>query len=381
MQMLTSCHRRHGAWSPPLTASQDSPTTLVLAFGASGYADDPGVFAELRAAFPQSVLAGCSTSGEVLGMQVQDDSIAVAVVRFEHTQIRQVHTPVTGPEDSGAAGTRLAAQLPPAGLRAVFVLSDGLRVNGTALAAALTAGLPPAVSVTGGLAGDGSAFQRTWVLVDDRPQTHRVCAIGLYGERLHVGSGCQGGWLDFGPLRRITRSAGTVLHELDGKPALDLYREYLGELATGLPGAALLFPLSIREPGRPGAALVRSVLAIDEAARSLTFAGDMPEGFQAQLMRTSNDRLIDSASLAIAQAVHGLPAACGPALVVSVSCVGRRLVLGERTEEEAESLAEGAPAQSVHVGFYSYGEIAPGAEGGACSLHNQTMTVTVFAEA
>jgi hypothetical protein len=185
--------------------------------------------------------------------------------------------------------------------------------------------------------------------------------------------------MDFGPERSITRSEGHVLYELDGKPALDLYKAYLGELALGLPGSALRFPLSIRRPGSDAPPLVRTILAIDEAQRSLTFAGDMPQGHAARLMRTTNDSLIDSAARASAQALGSL-AAGGQALVVSVSCVGRRLVLGERTEEEVESVLESAPTGTSHVGFYSYGEISPGAAGGASDLHNQTMTVTVFSE-
>jgi hypothetical protein len=379
MRMHTTSYRRASAWSEPLPVALDGPNTLVLSFGASGFADDARPFDDLKAAFPQAVRAGCSTSGEMLGMDLSDDSVVVAVVQFEHTRLVAAQTPVSGSEDSAAAGTRLAAQLPPEGLRAVFLLSDGLQVNGTSLVAGLVAGLPAGVTVTGGLAGDGSAFQRTWVLADDRPQSHRICAVGLYGERLHVGSGCDGGWLDFGPQRRITRSVGNVLHELDGKPALDLYKEYLGDLAQGLPGSALLFPLSIRAPSSTGRPLVRTILAIDEAARSMTFAGDVPEGFQARLMRASDESLIGSAAQAVAQATRDLPGG-SPALVLSVSCVGRRLFLGERSEEEVETIAEGAPDGAVHLGFYSYGEIAPGVEGGACSLHNQTMTVTAFAE-
>jgi hypothetical protein len=235
------------------------------------------------------------------------------------------------------------------------------------------------VVITGGLAGDGSAFERTWVLAGGQVRTGHVAAVGLYGTRLQVGSGCQGGWMDFGPERTITRSEGNVLFALDGKPALDLYKTYLGDLAQGLPGSALRFPLSIRRPGSKAPPLVRTILGIDEAQRSLTFAGDMPMGHTARLMRTTNDSLIDSAALASAQAVCGM-SATGAALVVSVSCVGRRLVLGERTEEEVESVLETAPSGAGHVGFYSYGEISPAAAGGASDLHNQTMTVTVFSE-
>jgi hypothetical protein len=234
------------------------------------------------------------------------------------------------------------------------------------------------VTVSGGLAGDGGRFERTWVLDGARPAQQRIAAVGFYGRRLRTGHGYEGGWSDFGPERRITRSEGNVLFELDRKPALDLYKAYLGDRAAGLPGTALLFPLSIRR-GPAEEPLVRTILGVDEATRSLTFAGDVPQGAIARLMRSNNEHLIGSAGHAVALATHGLDPRSAP-LVVSVSCVGRRLVLGERTEEEVETVVDGAPCGASHVGFYSYGEISPALAGGASDLHNQTMTVTVFSE-
>ena len=380
MQLETITYRRQGGWQGALPVHLDGAHTLLLAFGASEFADDPAPFAALAEAFAQSLLVGCSTSGEIAGSEVNDASISVAVVRFEHTTLRHALVEVEGPADSWQAGARLGQQLQGPGLRAVFVLSDGLAVNGTPLLDGLTQNLPEGVAVSGGLAGDGSRFQHTWVLDGARPRQRRICAVGFYGERLRIGHGHDGGWADFGPERRITRSEGNVLYELDGKPALDLYKAYLGERAAGLPGTALLFPLSLRRENGPGEPVVRTILGIDEQRRSMTFAGDMPQGGVARLMRANNDRLIESAGHAVALATQGLgqPTA---ALVISVSCVGRRLVLGERTEEEVDAVVDGAPCHAAHVGFYSYGEISPALVGGISELHNQTMTVTVYSEA
>ena len=371
--------RRGEGWSKPLPGEMDSARTLVLAFGAAD-GDDAQAFDDLTRAFPQAVLLGCSTAGEIHAGSLHDASVSVAVAAFDHTDLRAVHTPVAGAADSAAAGERLAHDLAGEGLRAVFLLGDGVAVNGAALAEGLSSQLPPEVLISGGLAGDGDRFQRTWVLADRKRQGAQVQAVGFYGPRLQVHCGCEGGWQDFGPARRITRAEGAVLHLLDDKPALDLYRLYLGDRANELPGAALLFPLSISPPGGTDRPLVRTILGIDEQARSLTFAGDMPEGWEARLMRSSPDRLILSAEAAASQALAG-HAGLSPTLLVSVSCVGRRLVLGERTEEELEGTLDGAPPGSVHVGFYSYGEIATLGGRGGCQLHNQTMTITAFSEA
>lgn len=388
---LQTCHYSGSTtgprWTPELPRSMDGASTLVLAFAAPEWRDAPQVLADLAAAFPNSVLLGCSTSGEIRGTEVHDASISLAVARFDHTALRQAATDILGATDSFAAGQRLAADLTAAGtppdLRAVFVLSDGLGVNGTPLVDGLAQGLPPGVLITGGLAGDGSRFERTWVLEGGQARSGRVCAVGLYGQRLRTGHGCGGGWSDFGPERRITSAEGNVLYELDGKPVLPLYKSYLGDRASELPGAALLFPLAVRGSadlsGRDADTRVRTILAIDETRQSLTFAGDVPIGGVARLMRASTDKLIVSAGSAGDQACGPMPTDA-PALAISVSCVGRRLVLGERTDEEVETVSESLPQRSAHVGFYSYGEISPAVSGGASGLHNQTMTVTVLAE-
>lgn len=372
-------HYRSGAgWAAPLPMALDGPSTLVLAFAASEFADAPAPLIEIAAAFPQSVVIGCSTAGEIAGTQVHDASISLAVARFEHTQLRRALTAIDSVADSFAAGARLAAQLAGEGLRAVFVLSDGLGVNGTPLVAGLARHLPPGVTITGGLAGDGSSFKRTWILDAGKAVGGHICAVGFYGERFHMGHGCDGGWSDFGPERRVTRSEGNVLFELDGEPALDLYKSYLGDRAEGLPGTALLFPLSVRREA-DGQPLVRTILGVDEAQRSMTFAGDVPEGSVARLMRANTEKLVSSAAQAARHAVQAL-SKTDDALIVSVSCVGRRLILGERTEEEIETVLDGAPLRTSHVGFYSYGEISPSLTGGQSELHNQTMAVTALSE-
>jgi len=381
MELLANQYTESDGWAAPLPAHLDSSATLVLAFAAPEFGDNPRPFAELGAAFPRSVIAGCSTSGEISGTTVSDLSISVAVARFEHSTLRRASTTVGSAADSSAAGIRLAQQLAGEDLRAVFVLSDGLHVNGTPLVESLTRNLPPGVVIAGGLAGDGGRFEKTWIIDRQGPTGQGICAIGFYGARLHVGHGCEGGWSDFGPERLITRSQGNVLYELDGKPALELYKTYLGERAQGLPGTGLLFPLSVRRAGQgPGDSVVRTILGVDEARQSLTFAGDMPQGAVARLMRANMDKLIDSAGKAASAAALGAPDG-QDALVISVSCVGRRLVLGERTEEEVEIVEDCAPPHGAHVGFYSYGEISPSMPGAASDLHNQTMTVTVLSEA
>ncbi len=281
--------------------------------------------------------------------------------------------------DSFAAGREVARQLNDPRLKGVLVLSDGLCVNGSELVRGLNSEVPASVVVTGGLAGDGDRFRRTWVLQGGRPQSGFVTAVGFYGDRIRIGHGSKGGWDRFGPERRVTKSKGNVLFELDGRPALQLYKEYLGDRAAGLPATGLLFPLALRANETDAKSLVRTILAVNEQEQSLTFAGDIAEGALAQLMKANFDRLVQGASEAASSttlSTDGDPST----LAIAISCVGRRLVLGGRTEEEIEATLDVLPKGTQQVGFYSYGELSPYASG-TCDLHNQTMTLTTLSEA
>ncbi|MBU1878206.1 MAG: FIST C-terminal domain-containing protein, partial [Chloroflexi bacterium] len=313
----------------PALPALDSDATLVIVFGASNLIDRPEAIHTIAQAYPQAHLVGCSTSGEIFGATIADDSLAVGVVQFEHTTLATAFAPVSAADESYAAGQALAHELDRPNLRGVLVLSDGLNVNGSELVRGFNAVLPPSVVVTGGLAGDGDRFQRTWVLQDGQPRSGIVSAVGLYGDHVQIAYGSKGGWDIFGPERLVTRSQHNVLYELDGKPALELYKTYLGERAAGLPATALLFPLALRADLDDEKRIVRTVLAVDEANQSMTFAGDIPQGYLAQLMKANFDRLVDGAAgaalMAREQQAAQVPA---PILVIAISCVGRRLVLG-----------------------------------------------------
>lgn len=350
---------------------------LVFVFGATE-AIKGGALPDIRKKYPNAYICGCSTAGEIAGEHVLDDSVVVTGVKFEGTTFKAADVKVNGPEDSFAAGQQLASAIPHDGLVHAFILSDGLAVNGTELVNGISSGLPKGVAVTGGLSGDGARFEETYVCANGEAARQRIVILGFYGPGLRVGYGSMGGWDMFGPERRITRSKGNVLFELDGRSALDLYREYLGPHADGLPASGLLFPLAIREEGSDQS-VVRTILAVDEAEQSMTFAGDMPQGALARLMRANFDRLVEGASGAARNCQK--IADQQSQLAVLISCVGRKLVLKQRIEEEVEAVSEVLGPQAATTGFYSYGEISPFSHDARCTLHNQTMTITTFSEA
>jgi hypothetical protein len=378
MQIEQRSWTRASGWAGETSPSSIASPQLVLVFGATEALAQGEALKSLSAMYPGAHIFGCSTAGEIAGPQVSDDTIVATAVHLEHTHLRFARVTLTGTHDSERAGRELARTLIADDLTHVFVLSDGLHVNGSALVAGIEGELPDGVAVTGGLSADGWRFGRTLVCFEGTPVEGIVAAIGFYGSRLRVGYASVGGWDTFGPDRLITRSEGNVLYELDGKPALDLYRRYLGDHAGELPSSGLLFPLSLRT-SYEDAGIVRTLLAIDDETGSMTFAGDIPQDSYARLMRTNFDRLIDGASLA-ASATYAAVGTHSPDLAILISCAGRKMVLKQRTAEEVESVRDILGERAVLAGFYSYGEISPFTPSARCELHNQTMTVTALSE-
>ena len=379
MQVIPHQWKSGQGWSSLPTSGTPS-AQFVLYFASRSLLEESSSspIGELRKAYPGAVLAGCSTAGEIAGTRVNDDTISAVAVHFDSSRVRGVITPITSAEESEVAAARLAKELLAPDLRHVLVLSDGLHVNGSALAAGFRAVLPPVVQATGGLAGDGAAFRKTIVGLDEDVGPDRLVAIGFYGPKLQACWGSAGGWTAFGPRRLITRAKGNVLYELDGQPALGLYKRYLGQRAADLPASGLLYPLELLPELESTGGLVRTILAVDEKEQSLTFAGDIPEGSYTRLMKAGLDGLVDGASSAAGQATGTRPP--GSALAVLVSCVGRKLVMGQRVEEEVEAVQSRLGSTAVCTGFYSYGELCPSEYVPSCELHNQTMTLTVLSE-
>ena len=350
---------------------------LVLGFGSGSIITDEQNFLAIQNKFPNATISLCSTAGEIFEIEVFDNSISLVVFSFSTSYIKTAVVNIDKFNSSFEAGKQLVNQLPKQDLKLIFVLSDGGKVNGSELVKGLNSINNNDVIITGGMAGDGADFRETFVGLNSIPQSGNIVVIGFYGKNLSVSHGSFGGWKSFGLERVVTKSIENVLYEIDNKNALDLYKSYLGKYSNELPGSALLFPLSIQLENK-NETIVRTILSIDENNQTMTFAGDIPEGSKVRFMKANFDHLIHSASDAAINCLNINSET--PKIALLISCVGRKLILGNRIDEEVEAVSEIFGKETSLVGFYSYGEISPLKPLGNCELHNQTMTITCIDE-
>jgi hypothetical protein len=349
---------------------------LVLVFGGKANITSE-LLENIKTEYPAAELVSASTAGEIANYVFYDEELSLSAIQLEKTPHSCKIANVKDFENSYELGLSLFKQMSKENLKYVFVLSDGGLINGTELLEGINVNNHNKILITGGLAGDGSRFQSTLVGLDIDLQSGNVVLIGFYGDALKVGHGSLGGWDEFGPERIITKSDKNVLFELDNKNALELYKQYLGTYADELPGSALLFPISISSDEHE-IKNVRTILSIDETNQSMTFAGNLPVGSKVRLMKANFDKIINASGKAAEQAVSF--EFDSPDLAILISCVGRRLILNERVEEEIE-IAKGIfGAETAVSGFYSYGEISPLVKSQKCELQNQTMTITTLKE-
>lgn len=353
---------------------------LVLVFGNRYMLEDTNIYNEIREEFKDGHIVFGSTSGDITSDSVDDESITITAIEFEKSSFIIKTTDVLNANNtinSHKIGKELIEQLPKKNLKYILIISDGRFINGSQLAIGMNTASENNVLITGALCGDGSRFEKTLASYNEQPKEGEIVAIGLYGDTLEVSFATNGGWTPFGPERVVTKSDANILYEIDGKPALDLYKKYLGDKSKQLPGAALLYPLKVKSTDTRKS-IVRTILNINEDENSMILAGDILEGAKVQLMMTNVDSIVNAAEIGAKQALENR--INKPNLAILISCIGRKLVLDQRVEEEVEEVIEVIGKETTICGFYSYGEIAPFKDEINCQLHNQTMAITLISE-
>ncbi len=356
---------------------EQEQSNLVLAFGERTFLELAKPYKTLKKRYPNASIVICSTSGQIANSGLVEHKLVVTALAFEKTAIKTVQADIQLDSDIHSLGNTIKAELFSHDLKSILVISEGSFVNGTELINELIEQTEKSIPIFGGLAGDEYHFEKTIVGLNADATQGKIVAVGFYGDHIHFGFASEGGWSDFGPEREVTQSDKNVLYKIGDRFALDIYKEYLGKYADELPGSSLYFPLSMKEEGH-SKPVVRTILSIDEQNKSMTFAGNIPQGATVRLMKGNFDKLVDASYQAAIRIKDNQNQ--NPQLALLVTCVGRKIVLGNRTEEEIEAVKEVFGQDLLVCGFYSYGEISPALSNVACELHNQTMTISTLYE-
>lgn len=359
------------------TAELGKEANLVLLFGSRNHIENNALFDMIRNMYPTAYIMGCSSSGEIQDNYITDGHLNLTAVKFEKSQTVFGSVRITDSCDFFNIGVKIASNIEKNELRHLFILTDGININGSKLVNGIKSIIGTEIPLTGGLAGDGADFVKTAVIANSYSEENIIVYAAFYGN-IKTGCASYGGWDTFGIERIVTKSVDNIVYEINSKPALNLYKEYLGEKADDLPASGLRFPMAIRHKNSDDI-FVRTMLDINEENNSIIFRSDVPEGSYCKLMKSNTYNLIGAAKTATELSVKMLSGS-KTELAVIVSCFGRKFLLKQRTDEEAEYVRDILGDDTVITGYYSYGEIGPAKENSPCEMHNQTMTVTLFSE-
>jgi hypothetical protein len=323
-------------------------------------------------------LIGCTTDGEISDMGLTSGSAVLGGFFSDHIECCVVSSENID-RNSEQAGKDLARKLPDS-VKYIQLLSDGLTGNGCALLRGIFSVLEEGVSVVGGTAGDAGQFLQTWQFAGNRVLTNSAVALGFMGE-FKVSEGIQAGWSPIGLPKKVTRASGNILYELNGEPALEVFKRFLGKHAVGLPAVGVEYPLGIISRCADGSEddyyLLRATMSVNHDDGSLGFAGEIPEGSMVQLTCGDISSILEATRKAVAIAREGL-GDTPPGMVFYFGCNARKTVLGLRTKEEYALIREGFGRDVPILGFYTYGEFCRVGCGGPCLLHNETAVVSVL---
>ena len=325
-----------------------------------------------------SNLTGCTTDGEISSAGFSSGSAVLAGIATDRIDF---HLSVAEKLSKGSEsiGKKLARGLPES-TRYIQLFSDGLTGNGCAILRGVSSVLGDEIPVSGGTAGDDGKFQKTWQFAGNKMLTDAAVAMGFSGE-FKLGTGVHSGWTPIGLSKKVTRSSGNILYELNGEPALNVFERFLGKHAHKLPEIGVEYPLGLvgrwGDVGGEDYFLLRATMSVNRKNGSISFAGEIPEGAMVNLTCGDIPSVLKASKKAAQLATTDLGDARAK-MIFCYSCMARKIVLGRRTREEIELLREAIGPELPVVGFYTYGEYSRVKCNSPSFLHNETVTVSVI---
>jgi len=342
---------------------QNSSSLLIQVFSAiTDKTFIAKLLSELTQLLPDAVIIGSTTDGEIMDGKVSSGNVVLSFTQFEHTTLKV--TAIEHKIDGYYSGQYLAKELIGDETKLLIAFADGLHTNGDNFLKGISS-VNDDVLVAGGHAGDGFEFKKTIVFTKEHIFENGAVGVSLNSKLLHVNTDYNFYWHPIGNELTVTRAEGNRIYTIDGKSAVDIYAHYLGdEIAKGLPGIGIEFPLIVN---RNGFDVARSVMVkMDDG--SLLIAGDLNTGEKVRIGFGSRKEII-KASYAIANNISKKPSE----VIFVYSCTARKHFMGSEIESEILSLENIAPVS----GFFTYGEFFTSNKN---ELLNQTMTLLSLSE-
>ncbi|MFN8911213.1 MAG: FIST signal transduction protein, partial [Alphaproteobacteria bacterium] len=327
--------------------------------------------------YPTADIMLIGSGGQIIEQNLYDDEMCIIAIKWNAVKNKGYKVDCDTFDKSFDAGANLAKNLIQDDLKHILIFADAQHVNGEQMIDGMYSVLPKSVSVSGGFASDNASFKRGMNGLNANPTGQSIIGMGLYGKTLRVYCAAESGWQTFGPKRLVTKAKGNRLIEVDGQNILDLYGKYV-QLEDKNTAAlhALYHPIAAFSNNALEFKALRAILGIDEEEKSLIMAANVTEGSKIQLSHGHYQSLIKGAEAAATI----LKVANRPdAFVLVVVCIARRVLLGNRTEDELDVVKEILDKVPC-IGCYSHGEIAYDDIAKICEQHNQTMTMTAFYE-
>lgn len=368
----------------------NEPGALIV-FSSSEY-DQEKMLQGVRSVSPRGTLAGCSTAGEITneGPAKRHSVVVMALHSSDISFFAGVGENIAnGPRVAGkVAADMVKVQAPNGKLDVFLMLPDVLVGNGAEIVRGVLESLGTHFPVVGGAAGDDFQFKKTFQYLDNKVYSGSVVGFGMSGN-FRLGIGVKHGWIPVGTPKKVTKSEGSILHELDGMPAIKIYEDYFGteraaELRTEtLAKLAITYPLGMQVEGSEEL-LIRDPITVNEQG-SITCAAEIPQGSEIRLMVGSREEAVKVAKVAAESALAQLEGG-KPKAIIIFNCIARSKLFGERSGEEIDAIQEALGRDVPLIGFYTYGEQAP--LGGEVrniekcnpAFHNETVVICVLGD-
>ncbi len=343
---------------------------LTIAFASVSF-DQNAVVRGIREASAGTPLIGCTDAGEITNEGPAHNSVAVMAIVTDQI----VFTPGVGRDIAAgarAAGAALAREIKEkvakgagsgtGALGTAIILPDVLAGNGADIVRGVLDVLGEHFPLIGGAAGDDFLFQKTYQYQDDEVLTGSVVGVGLSG-KFTLGVGVRHGWIPIGVPMKVTKSAGSIVYELDHRPAISIYEDYFGEKVADLkrePLArmAITYPLGLKVPGLDEY-LIRDPITAD-AQGAITCAAEIPEGSEIRLMIGSKENAIEAAEEAAKKMMQEFATGGkAPKLLLMFNCIAREKLFAQHAKDEIDAVMKIVGENIPLLGFYTYGEQAP----------------------